>query len=68
MSALKTLKGIEGLSSLETLNLVDNTGLEDISALDKLHLQKLYIRGCNKKKADFPSQLQDCIDWQSSGS
>ena len=61
---IKSLKGIELLEWLETLVLLGLKNLEDISALDKLVLQKIYIQGCKKKKSDFPSHLQSAIDWQ----
>lgn len=63
---LKSLKGLESLVSLEQLILFDLENLEDISALENLQLQSIYIRGCKKKKSDFPLRLQSIIDWQSS--
>jgi hypothetical protein len=63
---LKSLKGIETLVSLEQLILFDLENLEDISALENLQLKSIYIRGCKKKKSDFPLHLQNVIDWQSS--
>lgn len=63
---LKSLKGLESLVSLEQLILFDLENLEDISALENLQLKSIYIRGCKKKKSDFPLRLQNIIDWQSS--
>jgi hypothetical protein len=63
---LKNLKGLEKVTSLEILSLIDTENLEDISAIEHLTLRTLYIRGCKKKKSDFPLHLQNIIDWQSS--
>ncbi len=63
---LKSLKGLESLASLEQLILFDLENLEDISAIENLQLQSIYIRGCKKKKSDFPLRLQSIFDWQSS--
>lgn len=63
---LKSLKGLESLASLEQLILIDLENLEDISAIENLSLRSIYIRGCKKKKTDFPLRLQSIIDWQSS--
>ena len=63
---LKNLKGLEKMTSLEILSLIDTENLEDISAIEHLTLRTLYIRGCKKKKSDFPLHLQNIIDWQSS--
>ena len=66
MAKLKSLKGLEAISSLEQLILFDLENIEDISAIENLPLRSIYIRGCKKKKADFPLNLQNVIDWQSS--
>jgi hypothetical protein len=50
---------------LEVLYLVGCTQLSDPEKLEHMHIDKLYIAGCNLKKADFPDTLQDQIDWQS---
>jgi hypothetical protein len=50
---------------LEVLNLVGCTQLSEPEKLAQVHIDKLYIAGCNLKKADFPDTLQDKIDWQS---
>ena len=50
---------------LEVLCLVGCTHLSDPEKLEHVHIDKLYIAGCNLKKADFPDTLQDKIDWQS---
>jgi hypothetical protein len=65
MAKLKSLKCLEAISSLEQLILVDMENLEDISAIENLELRSIYIRGCKKKKSDFPLKLQNVIDWQS---
>jgi hypothetical protein len=66
MIKLKSLKGLEAMSSLEQLILFDLENIDDISAIENLPLRSIYIRGCKKKKADFPLKLQNIIDWQSS--
>jgi hypothetical protein len=66
ISKLKSLKGLESILSLEQLRLIDMENLEDISAIENLPLRSIYIRGCKKKKSDFPLKLQNVIDWQSS--
>ena len=50
---------------LEELNLVGCTQLLEPEKVAHAHIDKLYIAGCNLKKADFPATLQDKIDWQS---
>lgn len=50
---------------LEVLYLVGCTQLSEPEKLAQVHIDKLYIAGCNLKKADFPDTLQDKIDWQS---
>jgi hypothetical protein len=50
---------------LEVLNLVGCTQLSEPEKLAHAHIDKLYIAGCNLRKADFPDTLQDKIDWQS---
>jgi hypothetical protein len=50
---------------LEEFNLVGCTQLLEPGKLAHAHIDKLYIAGCNLKKADFPATLQDKIDWQS---
>ena len=66
IKSLKSLAGLENLTSLENLSLIDLINLDDVSAIEHLNLKFLYIKGCKKKKVDFPSHLQPVINWQSS--
>lgn len=60
---LTSLSGIENLKNLKVLSLTRMEYLKDISALDNLNIEKVYISGCLLKKADFPAHLQNNIDW-----
>ena len=64
----KNLESLEGLEKIEHLKMLDLTRMEnlkDIKVLENMNIDALYISGCLLKKVDFPSHLQDNIDWQS---
>ena len=62
---LESLEGIEQIEHLKMLDLTRMENLKDIKALDNINIDALFISGCLLKKVDFPSHLQDNIDWQS---
>jgi len=62
--SLTSLEGIQHCKNLKHLNLADTEKLSDISALEGMMIEELFINGCLLKKSDFPTHLEDFIDWQ----